>query len=138
MGASQIEKSFQLLDEIEQSVENLPNINERRHLRGYIAAARAFLFNAKGDTANIISNAKLADELLPMDDFGVRAMNLNIWASAYTFDFKNYSVAIPILEQALILALQAKKITRGINHSHAFGVYTPTFRKAQGMSSHLY
>jgi len=109
MGASQIQKSFQLLDEVDQVVENVPDINERRRLKGYIAAARAFLFNAQGDTANIISNAKLAEKLLPVDDFGVRAMNLNIWASGYTFDFNNYSVAIPILEQAFALALKAKK-----------------------------
>jgi LuxR family transcriptional regulator, maltose regulon positive regulatory protein len=110
MGASQIQESLQLLDEIDQVVENVPDTDERRRLRGYIAAARAFLFNAQGDPINIISNAKLADELLPVDDFGVRAMNLNIWASGYTFDVKNYSVAIPILEQALTLALQAKKM----------------------------
>jgi LuxR family transcriptional regulator, maltose regulon positive regulatory protein len=109
MGASQIQNSFQLLDEIDQDVENMPDTNERCRLIGYIAAARAFLFNAQADTENIISNAKLADELLPVDDFGVRAMNLNIWASGYTFDSKNYSVAIPILEQALALALKAKK-----------------------------
>jgi LuxR family maltose regulon positive regulatory protein len=109
MGASQIQKSFQLLDEISQVVENMPDDYEHQRLRGYIAAARAFLFNAQGDTANIISNAELADELLPKDDLGVRAMNLNIWASGYTFDFKNYSIAIPILQQAFLLAHQAKK-----------------------------
>jgi LuxR family maltose regulon positive regulatory protein len=36
-------------------------------------------------------------------------MNLNIWASGYSLNFKGYPVAIPIIEQALALALQAKK-----------------------------
>jgi LuxR family maltose regulon positive regulatory protein len=57
MGASQVERSLKLLDEVEQIVEDEPDSNERQRLSGHIAAARGFLFNAQGDTARIISNA---------------------------------------------------------------------------------
>ncbi len=137
MGASQVERSLNLLDEVEKSVKNSPDSNERQRLNGHIAAARAFLFNAQGDTANIISNAQLADELLPPDNISVRAMNLNIWASGYSFNFKGYPVAIPIIGKSASVGTQGEKAACGNDHRDTPSLVSAAYGKPACMSSHL-
>jgi LuxR family maltose regulon positive regulatory protein len=108
MGAGQIQKSTQILDTIEMSVENVPDVVERQRLKGHIAAARAFVFSLQGDKFNTIELARQANELLPPDEIAVRALNLTMWGDILSVDRYDPS-AMPILEQALALALQAKK-----------------------------
>lgn len=108
LGVGHIQKSQLLLDEVEKGVANVPDSEERQRLLGHIAAARAFMFCAQGDTINTIVQAKLANELLPADEISARAMNLTRWGDIL-IDKQNDLNAIPILEQALKLALQAKK-----------------------------
>jgi LuxR family maltose regulon positive regulatory protein len=108
LGVGDVQKSLQILDDVEKSVENAPDSEERRRLKGHIAAARAFVFCALGDTTNTIAHARLANELLPTDEIAARAMNLTRWGDIL-IDKQNDLSAIPILEQALALARQAKK-----------------------------
>jgi hypothetical protein len=42
LGAGQVLKSQQILDAVEKSLENTPDIPECQRLKGHIAAARAF------------------------------------------------------------------------------------------------
>jgi LuxR family transcriptional regulator, maltose regulon positive regulatory protein len=108
LGVGQIQKSLQILESIEKSVENVPDSGDSQRLKGHIAAARAFVFCAQGDTINTIIQAKLANELLPADEISARAMVLTRWGDIL-IDKQNDLNAIPILEQALKLALRAKK-----------------------------
>jgi LuxR family maltose regulon positive regulatory protein len=108
LGIGRLQKSQQTLDAVEKSVENVPDSFERQRLNGHLAAARAFVFCAQGDTTNTITHARLANELLPADEIAVRAMNLTRWGDILVDKQKDLS-ALPILEQALALALQAKK-----------------------------
>jgi LuxR family maltose regulon positive regulatory protein len=108
LGAGQVQKSQQMLDAVEMSVENAPAGAERRRLKGHSAAARAFMFSVQGDKPNTIAQARLANELLPADEIAVRALNLTIWGDVLSADGHDPS-AMPILEQALALALQAEK-----------------------------
>ena len=108
LGVGQIQKSLQILDAVEKSVNNTPDSEESQRLKGHIAAARAFVFCAQGDTANTIAQARLANELLPPDEIAARAMNLTRWGDIL-IDKQNDLSAMPILEQARELALQAKK-----------------------------
>jgi LuxR family maltose regulon positive regulatory protein len=108
LGVGQIQKSLQILEAIEKSAENIPDSGDNRRLKGHIAAARAFIYCAQGDTINTIIQAKLANEFLPEDEIAARAMNLTRWGDIL-IDKQNDLSAIPILEQALKLALQAKK-----------------------------
>ncbi len=108
LGVEDVQKSLQILDDVEKSVENSPDSEERQRLKGHIAAARAFVFCALGDTTNTIAHARLANELLPADETAARAMNLTRWGDIL-IDKQNDLGAIPILEHALALARQAKK-----------------------------
>ncbi len=54
MGASQVQKSFQSLDEVDHVVESMPDAYERNRLRGYIAAARGFLLMLKGTQLTLL------------------------------------------------------------------------------------
>ncbi len=108
LGVGDIQKSQRLLDEVEKGIEDIPDSEERQRLMGHIAAARAFSFCALGDITNTVVYARKADELLPPDEIAVRAMNLTRWGDVL-IDSQNDLSAIPILEEALALALKAKK-----------------------------
>jgi LuxR family transcriptional regulator, maltose regulon positive regulatory protein len=108
LGVGDVHTSLQILDDVEKSIENAPDNEERQRLKGHIAAARAFVFCALGDTTNTIAHARIANELLPADEIAARAMNLTRWGDIL-IDKQNDLNAIPILEQALALARQAKK-----------------------------
>ena len=109
MGAGQLQKSRQVLDAVEKSLESIQDGIERQRLAGHIAAARAFVFSVMGDKENTIAQARLANELLPADEIAVRAMTLTIWGDLRSDDRRHDPATMPILEQALALALQAKK-----------------------------
>ena len=79
LGVGHIQKSQLILDEVEKSVEDVPDSEERQRLIGHIAAARAFVFCALGDTTNTVVSCQPANELLPPDEIAVRAMNLTRW-----------------------------------------------------------
>jgi LuxR family maltose regulon positive regulatory protein len=108
LGAGQIQKSQQLLDAVEKSVANAPDTTEPQRLKGHIAAARAFVLGVQGDRSIAITHARDANELLPVDEISVRALNLTIWGDMLVAD-GNGPKALPILEQALALARQANK-----------------------------
>jgi LuxR family maltose regulon positive regulatory protein len=109
MGAGQTQKSFQMLDVAEKSSENLPDGIERQRLKAHIAAARAFVSGLQGDADLTIANARLANELLPTEEYAVRALNLTIWGDILSADRRNDRLVMPILDQAVELAHQAKK-----------------------------
>jgi LuxR family transcriptional regulator, maltose regulon positive regulatory protein len=108
LGVGHIQKSQLILDEVEKSAKDVPDSEERQRLIGHIAAARAFVFCALGDTINTVMYARKANELLPPDEIAIRAMNLTRWGDVL-IDSQNDLSAIPILEEALALALKAKK-----------------------------
>ncbi|MEI7847993.1 MAG: LuxR C-terminal-related transcriptional regulator [Chloroflexota bacterium] len=101
-------KSEQILDDIEKNLQNAQVGLEQQRLRGHIAAVRAHMLGVKGNSAEAIENAKTAIDLLPVDEIAVRARCLTIWGDVLV-GARNVSSAIPILEQALKLALQARK-----------------------------
>jgi LuxR family maltose regulon positive regulatory protein len=109
LGAAQVEKSHQVLDGVEKSVEKLPEGDECRRLRGHLAAARAYVYSVEGNRAETIANASLADELLPPDEVAVRALSLTISADIRMDDRKHDPTAMPTLQRALALAMQAHK-----------------------------
>ncbi len=109
LGAAQVEKSHQILDGVEESIQNLPDSSEQRRLKGHLAAARAYVFSVEGDRINTIAQARVADELLPPDEIAVRAMNLTVWGDIRTDARKHDPSALPMLEQAFALAVQAGK-----------------------------
>ncbi len=108
MGIGQVQKTHEILDEIERSAAEEPEDLEQRRLKGHLAAARAFVFSVQGDIPNTISNAKSADELLPEDEIAIRALNLANWGDVLSAD-RHDPGAMPILDRAWTLALQAKK-----------------------------
>jgi LuxR family maltose regulon positive regulatory protein len=109
LGSRQVQKSQKILDAVETSLKNELDGIERQRLKGHIAAARAYLYSIQGDKSNTILNASIANELLPEDEIPVRAMNLAIWGDIRSDDRRHDPDNIPMLEQALSLALQAKK-----------------------------
>lgn len=109
LGAAQVQKSKEVLEAVEACLANLADRDEARRLRGHIAAARAYVFSLQGDRNNTIAQAQLADDLLPSDETAVRAMNLTVWGDIRTDDRKHDPEALPMLERALELALQAGK-----------------------------
>jgi LuxR family maltose regulon positive regulatory protein len=108
MGPGQFQKSQQILDAIEKNITNEPVSADLQRLKGHIAAARAFVLGAQEDEAIVLRYAKDANELLPPEDMAVRAMNLMSWANRLVAN-ENNSSAMPILKQAMTLALQATK-----------------------------
>jgi LuxR family maltose regulon positive regulatory protein len=108
LGSSQVQKSLQTLNTVEKSLENVTDNAENQRLKAHIAAARAYVYSIRGDIANTVVYARVADEQLPLDEIAIRALNLTIWGDVLSADQHNPS-AMPILEQALSLALQAKK-----------------------------
>jgi LuxR family maltose regulon positive regulatory protein len=109
LGSGQVQKSHQILDAVDKSLNDVPDSIERQRLKGHIAAARAYLYSIQGDKSNTILNARLANEQLPRDEIPVRAMNLTIWGDIRSDDRKHDPSSMPMLERALSLALQAKK-----------------------------
>jgi LuxR family maltose regulon positive regulatory protein len=109
LGARQVQKSQQILDAVEKSVDDAADSVEHQRLKGQIAAARAYLFSIQGDQSNTVSLARQANELLPPDEIAVRAITLAIWGDVRSDDRRHDPNSMPILEQALALALQAKK-----------------------------
>jgi len=109
MGTGQSQKSLQILDTLEKSVENAPEGIQRQRLKGHIAAVRAFVFSIQGDKPNTIAHAQLANELLPVDEIAVRALNLTTLGDIRSDDRRHDPNSLSILEQALTLALKAEK-----------------------------
>jgi tetratricopeptide (TPR) repeat protein len=109
MGTGQAQKSLQILDTLEKSVENEADGIRRQRLKGHIAAVRAFVFSIQGDRSNTIANAQLANELLPADEIAVRAINLTTLGDIRSDDRRHDPSTMPILNQALALALQSEK-----------------------------
>ena len=110
LGARQIHRSQQILDAVEKKIEeDTKDAVERQRLKGHIAAARAFLFSLQGEKDDTIAQACLANELLPPDEVAVRALNLTIWGDTRSADRRHNPNDTSILQQALALALQAKK-----------------------------
>lgn len=109
LGSKQVQKSLQILDAVESSLTNIPENVDHRRLKGHIAAARAYLFSIQGDKPKTLANASLANEQLSQDEIAVRAMNLSIWGDMRSDDRRHDPGALPILEQALALALKAEK-----------------------------
>jgi LuxR family maltose regulon positive regulatory protein len=108
LGAGRVQKSRQLLDAIEKNMENTPDTPEHRRLKGHIAAARAFVLSAQEDKSITVAYASDANDWLPADEIAVRAMNLTIWGEMLNAE-GNGTKALPILEQALAMAIQAHK-----------------------------
>jgi LuxR family maltose regulon positive regulatory protein len=108
LGAGQIHKSHQMLDDVEKNVKNAPETVEHQRLKGHIAAARAFVFSAQRDHDHAIEQSRLANELLPVDEIAVRALNLTIWGNLL-IGTHNDLIAMPLLEKALALAHQTNK-----------------------------
>jgi LuxR family transcriptional regulator, maltose regulon positive regulatory protein len=109
LGARQIHRSQQILDAAEKKSEEKEDAVERQRMKGHIAAARAFLFSLQGAKDDTIAQARLANDLLPAEEIAVRALNLAIWGDTRSDDRRHDPSNAPILEQALALALQAKK-----------------------------
>ncbi len=109
LGAGQVQKSKEILDAVEESIADTANINDAQRLRGHIAAARAYVFSLEGDRNNTIAQARLAEALLPPDETAVRAMNLTTWGDIRRDDRKHDPSALPMLERAFMLAMQAGK-----------------------------
>ena len=108
MGAGQLQKSQQILDTAEKNLESIPDVSERQRLQGYIAAARVNVYGVQGDIDNTLRHAELAEALLPAEDMAARALNLALWGDVLSRDGHD-PTAMPILERAMGLALQARK-----------------------------
>ncbi len=109
LGARQVQRSQQILDAAEKTSEKMGDVLECRRLKGHIAAAKAFLFSLQGDKDGTIAQAVMANELLPADEIGIRAMNLTVWGDTLADDKRHDPNDTAILQQALALALQARK-----------------------------
>jgi LuxR family maltose regulon positive regulatory protein len=109
LGAAQVQKSKEILDAVEGCLADLADSNEAHRLTGHIAAARAYVFSLEGDRDRTVEQARLAEDLLPTDEIAVRAMNLTIWGDIRTDDRKHDPRALPMLERAFALAVQAGK-----------------------------
>jgi LuxR family maltose regulon positive regulatory protein len=109
LGAAQVQKSKEILDAVEACVSDITTSDDAKRLRGHIAAARAYVFSREGDRNNTIAQARLAEDLLPSDETAVRAMNLTTWGDIRTDDRKHDPSALPMLERAFSLAVQAGK-----------------------------
>jgi LuxR family transcriptional regulator, maltose regulon positive regulatory protein len=108
LSTGQIEKSHQMLDVVEKQIDDVKDEDECRRMRGHIAAVRAYLYTTQRQVIPAIENARQANELLPMEDAAVRAMNLDNLGDALLLG-QNTSDAIQAMEQARELAMQAKK-----------------------------
>lgn len=108
VGAGKIEQSLQILAEVEKGLESIEDEIEHQRLMGYIAATRAVLYNTQNEKANFFIQTQLANELLPANDFAIRAMNLALWGRVLSVN-QHDPGGVPILEDALRLARKAQK-----------------------------
>jgi LuxR family maltose regulon positive regulatory protein len=108
-GIRQVPESLQLLDTAEQNINNVPDKLDRRRLTGHIAASRANLLTALGDYEHAVACIRLADELLPADEYVARILNIMNLGEIIGSGKKEYSSGIAILEQTLALAFKADK-----------------------------
>lgn len=120
LGAGQVEEAHRSLDIIEKNLDTISDDLERKRLRGHAAALRAFVYFHQGERNQVVTNAQLADELLPEQEIAIRALNLAIWADSMGITVPNQNekfipmvrynpLAISIAEKALNLALQSKR-----------------------------
>lgn len=108
LGTEKVPKSIQALKAAEKNLESLTDAIERRRMQGHIAAARAFVYGSQGELNKAILAAKEANDLLPQDEFAIRAMNLIIWGDILV-EIGKIIDATTILEQALALAHHVKR-----------------------------
>ena len=104
----QFQKSHQILETVAAQVENLPESAEKRRLRGHLEAAWAGIYGLQGDVANTVYHAQQAENWLPPEEVETRASNLALWGDILSKEGHDPN-AMPILERALELALQAEK-----------------------------
>lgn len=104
----QFQKSLQILETVAAQLENLPESAEKGRLRGHLEATRASVYNSQGDVVNTVYHAQQAENWLPPEEMDVRAANLAVWGDILSKDGHDPN-AMPILEHALELALQAEK-----------------------------
>jgi len=97
-----------LLDVVEASIAQIPDMGERWRLLGQLSAVRAFVYSTQGDKANTVIQARQALAHLPPNEAAVRALTLATWGDVLSVDGHDPE-AIPILEQAWGLARQAEK-----------------------------
>jgi LuxR family maltose regulon positive regulatory protein len=104
----QFQKSHQILETVAAQVENMPESAEKRRLRGHLEAAWAGIYGLQGDVANTVYHAQQAENWLPPEEVDTRASNLALWGDILSKEGHDPN-AMPILERALELALQAEK-----------------------------
>ncbi len=108
LGNNQFQKSYQILETVAANVENMPESAEKGRLRGHLEAAWADIYGLQGDVANTVYHAQQAEIWLPPEEVEMRAANLAQWGDILSKDGYNPD-AMPILEHALELALQADR-----------------------------
>lgn len=108
MGGGQVQKSHLLLNTVEEQLVGIADPLERRRLQAHLAAARVFVYSAQGDRENVVAQAQLAETLLPGNETAVRAMVLVLWGDILSQNGYD-PTAMPIMERALDLSLQADK-----------------------------
>lgn len=107
-GNNQFQRSHQILETVAAHIENLPTGAEKTRLHGHLEAAWALIYNTQGDVANTVRHAQQSEAWLPPEEVDMRAMNMTLWGDILSKDGYNPD-AMPILERALALALQAEK-----------------------------
>lgn len=105
---SQFQKSHQILETVAAQIETMPESTEKRRLRGHLEAAWAEIYSLQGDVANTVYHAQQAETWLPPEEVDTRASNLALWGDILSKEGHDPN-AMPILERALELALQAEK-----------------------------
>lgn len=108
VGIGDVQKTEQLLEDIELSLENTSEIIDRQLIKSHIAAARANYLSVRGDFDQVIIQAQIALSILPETETVLRARCLTLWGVALA-NSQNSPAAIPILEQALLLLRHANK-----------------------------
>ncbi len=105
---SQFQKSHQILETVAAHIENMPESAEKARLRGHLESAWADIYGSQGDVANTVYHAQQAEIWLPPAEVELRATNMAQWGDILSKDGYNPD-AMPILQRALELALQAEK-----------------------------
>lgn len=103
----QFQKSLQGMEAVAAYLETLPESAEKARLRGHLEASRASVYNSQGDVANTVHHAEQAEAWLPPAEVELRALNMSTWGDILSKDGHDPN-AMPILERALELALQAE------------------------------
>ncbi len=105
---SQPQKSRQMLETAAAYIERMPENAEKSRLHGHLESAWAGMYGSQGDVANTVYHAQRAETWLPPEEVDMRAANLAQWGDILSKDGYNPD-AMPILEHALELALQADR-----------------------------